>query len=368
MVLCFLFLFSLLTGCGNKSTSSQQDAGKVEQKADVEKKPETNETKQKVTINFYTWESQEEKNTIFQQFMDENPEIEVKLNIIPDNADKQTKLDVMALGGGDIDIMPMAGNAHFERAENGMLAPLDDFIKKDNIDMEYPIRFIPKRVNLENYWKVWGKSNFPLYYLNSFKISIFIVIGQILTSAVAAYGFARIRFRGRDKIFILYLATLMIPPQVTLLPKYILFRYLGLIDTHAALILPGIFSVFGVFLLRQYFLTIPFDLTEAAKIDGAGHLRIFLQIIMPLSRASIITLVVLAFTWSWNDYQNPLIFISDHMKLTLTVGLQRFQEEFTTNYAVIMAGATTALVPMIVVFIVAQKYFIESFAAAGIKG
>jgi len=234
--------------------------------------------------------------------------------------------------------------------------------------LEFPIRLIPKLVNLKNYETVWVKSLFPLYYLNSIVVSFYIVAGQVLLCSTAAYGFSRLRFKGRDKIFLLYIATMMIPPQVTLLPRFILFRYLGIIDTHAALILPGIFSVFGVFLLRQYFLTIPFDLTEAAVIDGAGHTRIFWQIMLPLARASIVTLVVLAFTWTWNDYQNPLIFITNLRKLTLTVGLQRFQEEYATNYAVIMAGATTALVPIIIVFLMAQRYFIESFASVGIKG
>ena len=216
--------------------------------------------------------------------------------------------------------------------------------------MEFPIHIIPTRVNTGNYSYVWTQSDFPLYYL------------------FAAYAFARLRFRGRNFLYMMYLATMMIPSQVMLLPKYIYFSRLHIVNTHAALILPGLFSVFSVLLMRNTFQNIPFEFTEAAYIDGAGHPRIFGQLILPLAKPGLMTLLLLDFTWVWNDYMNPLIFISNEKLFTLTVGLQRFQEDASTSYALIMAGATISLIPILLIFIFTQKFFIESFASAGIKG
>ena len=161
---------------------------------------------------------------------------------------------------------------------------------------------------------------------------------------------------------------MMIPSQVMLLPKYIYFSQLHIINSHMALILPGLFSVFSVLLMRNYFRSIPFELSEAANIDGAGQFRIFMQVILPLATPGLMTLLLLDFTWVWNDYMNPLIFLSNEKLFTLTVGLQRFQEDASTSYALIMAGATISLIPIIAIFLLTQKFFIESFASAGIKG
>lgn len=234
--------------------------------------------------------------------------------------------------------------------------------------MEFPVRVIPKRWNIENYLHVWTRSDFPLYYLNTMKVAAITILGQVVITAMAAYAFARLRFRGKNWLFMLYLSTMMIPAQVLLLPKYIYFSQLHLTNTHLALILPGLFSVFGVLLMRQSFTNIPFEITEAAYIDGASHARIFLQLILPLARAGLMTLILLSFTWVWNDYINPLIFLSKENLFTLTVGLQSFQEEASTSYALIMAGATVSLIPIIIVFFFTQKFFIESFASVGIKG
>lgn len=234
--------------------------------------------------------------------------------------------------------------------------------------MNFPFRLVEERVNLGNYKTVWTESNFPLYYLNSIKVTALSLAGNLVFTTLCAYGFARLRFRGKNIIFALYLATMMIPDQVTLLPKYLYFSSLGLTNNHLALILPAMFNVFGVFLMRGYFESIPFEITEAAGIDGAGHLRTFAQVILPLARPGAMTLLLLSFTWSWNDYLNPLIYLSSDRLLTLTVGLQRFQESASTNYALIMAGAAVALFPILVLFLFTQKYFIESFASAGIKG
>lgn len=234
--------------------------------------------------------------------------------------------------------------------------------------MEFPIRIIPKRVNLQNYVRVFTKSNFPLYYLNTIKVTLVTVLGELVITTFAGYSFARLRYRGKKLIYAIYLATMMVPSQVMLLPKYIYFSKLHLTNTHWALILPGFFSVFGVLLMRQGFSQVPFELTEAAYVDGANHFTIFSRLILPLVKPSLMTALLLSFTWCWNDYMNPLIFISKESLLTLTVGLQRFQEDASTNYALIMAGATVSLIPILVLFGICQKSFIESFASAGIKG
>jgi multiple sugar transport system permease protein len=234
--------------------------------------------------------------------------------------------------------------------------------------MNVPFKFIEDRVNVRNYSIVWNESNFPRYYLNSLKVTFLSLLGNLCFTTLAAYGFARLRFRGKEIIFSLYLATMMIPDQVILLPKYLYFSSLGLTNNHLSLILPAMFNVFGVFLMRGYFETIPFDITEAAVVDGAGQFRIFAQVIAPLTRPGLMTLLLLSFTWSWNDYLNPLIYLSRDQLLTITVGLARFQESASTNYALIMAGAAISLFPILVLFVFTQKYFIESFAMTGIKG
>ena len=240
---------------------------------------------------------------------------------------------------------------------------------KNEIDvMEFPIRLIPKTLNKTNYLTVWTKSNFPSYYKNSIFVTGITLFGSLILSTVAAYGFARLRFRGKKILFAIYLATLMVPVQVTLLPKYIYFGQLHLNNTFWALIFPGIFSAYNVYLMRQYFEPIPKELTEAAEIDGAGHLRTFLQICFPLVKAGFVTMLLFQFTWTWNDYINPLIYCNTESLLTLTVGLQRFQQSQSTHYALIMAGCTLALAPLIIVFLFTQKYYIDSFATSGVKG
>ena len=166
----------------------------------------------------------------------------------------------------------------------------------------------------------------------------------------------------------LFLATLMIPTQVTLVPRFVLFRLFDLYNTHAALILPSMFNVVGIFLFRQFLITIPMELTESAKIDGANHFRIWLQIVMPLAKAAMISLIILGFTWTWNDYVNPLIFLTSKNLYTVTVGLQALLDEEGINFNLFMAGATCSIIPIMIVFIVSQKYFIEGVANSGLKG
>lgn len=234
--------------------------------------------------------------------------------------------------------------------------------------MEFPIRLIPKNWNFQNYVNVVKNSNFPIYYWNTIRVTVISVVGQLLISSMAAYAFGRLKFRGKALLYSVYLATMMIPATVIILPKYLYFSQLGLTNTHWSLILPSFFSVFGVLLLRNAFAEIPMELSEAAFLDGASHFWIYSRVIMPLNKPTLMTLVLIAFTWSWNDYMNPLIFLSEDKLLTITVGLQKFADESSNNYALIMAGASLALIPIILVFLMAQRYFIESFTHAGVKG
>ena len=234
--------------------------------------------------------------------------------------------------------------------------------------MEFPFRIIPKNLNTSNYAKVWTSGNFTTYYRNSLFVTSLTVLGDLILTSMAAYSFARLKFRGSKIIFSLYLAAMMIPAQVLLLPKYIIFGKIGINNSHMALIFPGMCSIFSIFLLRQFFMSIPNDLTEAAKVDGAGYFRTFAQIILPLAKPGLVTLILISSIWSWNDYINPLIFLSKDQLFTLTVGLQRFQESNGTSYAIIMAGAVCAVLPVIIMFITFQKQFVASIASSGIKG
>ena len=234
--------------------------------------------------------------------------------------------------------------------------------------MEFPIRLIPDPINLKNYIRVFSESNFPRYYLNTILVTAISLVGDLFMTTTAAYAFAKLRFRGKNLLFAVYLATMMVPVHVLLLPRYIMFGQMGLSNSSASIIIPYIFNVFGTFLMRNYFESIPDEILEAARIDGAGHIRTFVSVALPLMKGGIMTEVLLQFTYVWNDYLQPLIFLSTDEKLTLTVGLQRFQEASTTNYALIMAGAVVSLVPIILVFILTQKHLIQSFASAGVKG
>ena len=207
-------------------------------------------------------------------------------------------------------------------------------------------------------------------YLNfdSVKVTAFSVILAITTSILAGYGFAKLKFPGRDKIFLLYLATMMIPPQLLMVPKFLMFKEMGIYNTHWALILPAAFSIYGVFMVRQYMMQIPDELSEAARIDGAGDLRICFQIIAPLCKPAMVTLVILFFTWSWNDYDNALIFINDKALYTINLGLVNFMDETGLKYSLIMAASVISILPIFIIFLVAQKYFIGGLTAGSVKG
>jgi len=233
----------------------------------------------------------------------------------------------------------------------------------------YPIQWIPSSLNWEHHIKVWtGNDSFVTYYLNSLKISLISTAGAVFLSSFAAYGFARIQFKGREPLFLLYLSMMMVPPQVLFVPKFLMFEWAGIYNTHWALILPGMFTIFGVFMLRQFFLSVPNEISEAAFIDGAGHFRIFFRLVLPLAKPALATLAIIDFSWHWNDYENALVFLLDKDLYTVPLGLQNFILENNVDYNGMMAAATAGIIPMIVVFLVGQKYIIQGVAGSAVKG
>jgi len=242
---------------------------------------------------------------------------------------------------------------------------------KNSVEVfNFPIEWIPKKFYFENYSHVWLNEYYPFYkfFGNSIYIAFMALVGQVIVSATAAYAFAKVNFRFKNFIFILYLSTMMIPHQATLVPYFALFRMLKIYNTHWALILPAWVNMTSIFLLRQFFMSIPEDLSESAKLDGASHLRILVQIIMPLAMPAISTLIILGFVSVWNDYTNPLVFITKKDLYTITLGIAAYTEDDMTLYNLIMVAATCAIVPIVVVYLCCQKYFIQGIATSGMKG
>ncbi len=230
--------------------------------------------------------------------------------------------------------------------------------------------WIPTSFVWQNYTTVLQMKTVPFlrFYLNSIFVAVFTTFGQVATSALAAYAFARLRFPGRDKIFFAYLATMMIPGAVTMIPVFILLQQLGWIDTYKAVILPPIFTAYGTFMLRQFFLTLPKDLEDAAKIDGCSYFGIFWRILLPLSKPALATLTTFTFMGNWMSFMWPLIVLNSHEKFTLPVGLAYFQSIHNTDWTLLMAGSLMMILPILLLFIFNQRYFVEGIKLSGIKG
>ncbi len=231
-----------------------------------------------------------------------------------------------------------------------------------------PPKWFPTHITFDNFRQVFTLIPFGLLVLNSLKISVIITLGGIITSTLAAYAFARLRFPGRDIFFVLLLAALMVPPQVVAIPTFVLVRTFGLLDTHEAVYLPALVNVFGIFLLRQFFLTIPKELDDAAKMDGAGHLRILFEIYVPLSWPSLSALAIVIFQAAWNDFFWPNLFLSSPEKMTLPVGLVALQGLYGNgSSAVIFAAISMILLPVLILFIFTQRALTESLATTALK-
>lgn len=231
-----------------------------------------------------------------------------------------------------------------------------------------PPRWFPQSISFENFEDVFDQVPYELFMFNSLKLAVIVTIGQLITCSMAAYAFARLHFPGRNFLFFLLLASLMIPGQITIVPLFILVRNMGLYNTHLALILPALISPFGVFLLRQYFVTLPVELEDAARVDGASTFTIYWRIILPLSGPVLMTLAILTFVGMWNSYFFPLIMINSPELQVITVGLTLLRGQYGAGaLGPIAAALTMAIVPVLIVFLLLQKYIIKSIVSTGLK-
>lgn len=253
-----------------------------------------------------------------------------------------------------------------------MLAPFLWMVStslKANADVfVYPPIWIPDPPQWGNYVYVLELLPFGRYLLNTTFVATTVTVLEVLTSSLAGFAFARVDFPGRDRLFLIYLATLMVPGQVTIIPNFLVVSWLGWNNTYLALIIPAAFSAFGTFLLRQFFMSIPYELEEAAKIDGASYPRIWATIILPLSGPALSTLAVFSFMSQWNNFLWPLIVTSSNNMRTFTVGLRFFVDEYSTKYHLLMAGSVMSILPILVVFVFFQRYFVRSIRLTGMGG
>ena len=233
-----------------------------------------------------------------------------------------------------------------------------------------PFHWLPARVQWQNYATVWMNEEASMLraFANTLYIALFSIVGQMFISSLAAYSFAKINFKGKQVIFMLFLSSMMVPSQLTIIPRFMLFKTIGLYNNLWAIILPAFFGATSIFMLRQFYMGLPNDLIEAAKIDGAGHLRIFLRIMLPLTKAALMSLIILAFISSWNEYMAPLIFLVKKELYTVSQNIQWYMLDEFKEHNLTMAAATSAIVPVVILFIVGQKYFVEGIATSGVKG
>jgi multiple sugar transport system permease protein len=242
------------------------------------------------------------------------------------------------------------------------LKPLDEI-------NAFPIIWVPSRLAWENYSNMWNTVPFLTYFKNSCIIAITATIGTTFSSALVGFSFARLRYPGRDMLFLVAISTLIVPNWLTLIPQFVLFKNLGWLDTFAPLVVPQLFAQpFALFLLRQFFMTLPREVEEAAKIDGSGYFRIFWTIAMPMVRPALIAVAVFTFLYNWNDYFYPLIYLSSDSNFTLPLGLTTLQGQYVTHTEMLMAGLVLAVLPCIALFLACQRWFIQGIVMTGVKG
>ncbi|QYR22218.1 carbohydrate ABC transporter permease [Paenibacillus sp. sptzw28] len=232
----------------------------------------------------------------------------------------------------------------------------------------FPPKLFGEKLQWENYLHISDRFPFGTYFWNSLKISVMVVIAQLITSSMAGFVFARLRFKYREPLFGLYVATMMVPAQVMMIPNFIIMRSYNMIDTHWSLVLPALVSAFGTFLLRQFFLTIPSSLEDAAKIDGCTPFGVYWRVFIPLSKPAMATLGVFVFMGTWNEFLAPLVYINSQNKMTLPLGLASMQGMYSTDWPVLMAGTVMSIIPLIAIFFLAQDFFIKGVTLSGLKG
>jgi len=254
----------------------------------------------------------------------------------------------------------------------GVLVPfvwmVSSSLKNNNEVFTVPTQWIPRDFQWHNYVDIWSRIPMTTYLRNSLFLSLVITFLQVLTGSFAAYGFSKVRWRGRDALFVAYIATIAVPWQAYMVPQYVMLQKAGLVNTFWSLILMQAFGAFGVFLLRQYYLTIPDELCEAARIDGLSEYGIYRRIILPLSKPALASLALLTFVATWNDYMGPFIYLTSNELWTVQLGLKSFVGLFDGDYAMIMTGSVISVVPILVIFLLGQKYFIQGIATSGLKG
>lgn len=234
---------------------------------------------------------------------------------------------------------------------------------------QVPVRWFPKAIQFANYEKMFNTIPFWLYLGNTVNIVIWNIIGSLISCSLVAYGFSRLRWPGRDKVFILVLVTMILPFQVTMIPQFLMFQKLGWVGTPLPLTVTAFFgNPFYIFLLKQFFSILPDELTQAARIDGAGEFRIFWQICIPLARPAMATVAIFSFMRCWNDYIGPLLYLSDNRQYTLSIGVQLIRSTLDPKWEVLMAAGVVMVMPVLVIFFLTQKYFIQGISMSGIKG
>lgn len=253
-----------------------------------------------------------------------------------------------------------------------MLAPfvwmLSASVKLDRDVFAFPIEWIPSEPRWQNYIDIWTKIPLGLFVFNTAKITVIVTILQLLTSSFAAYAFAKLRFPYRNTLFLAYIATIAMPWQVYMVPQFLMMREMGLNNTHMALICLQAFTAFGVFLMRQFYMSIPDELCEAARIDGMSEYGIWWRIMLPLSMPALSTLTIFTFVTTWNDFLGPLIYLTRTELKTIQIGIRMFITQYTQEYGLIMAASVVSLIPVLVVFLALQRFFVEGIASTGLKG
>ena len=241
-------------------------------------------------------------------------------------------------------------------------------LKLDKDVFLFPIQWIPEEPRWQNYIDIWTKIPLGRFVLNTTKITIIVTVLQLLTSSFAAYAFAKLEFRFRNQLFLSYIATIAVPWQVYMVPQFMMMRSFGLNDKHLAIICLQAFSAFGVFMMRQFYMSVPDELCEAARIDGMNEYKIWAKIMLPLSKPALSTLIIFTFVGTWNDFLGPQIYLKTESKKTLQIGLRMFISQYSSEYGLIMAASVISLIPVLFIFISLQKYFVQGIATTGLKG
>ncbi|KEZ90816.1 carbohydrate ABC transporter permease [Lacrimispora celerecrescens] len=241
-------------------------------------------------------------------------------------------------------------------------------LKTDSEVFSLPIRWIPELPQWSNYIKIWNKIPLGRFTWNTLKLTVMITVIQIITSSFAAYGFSKCKFKGRDLLFLCYVTTIAIPWQVYMLPQYSIMNKLHLVDSHMGYVMLQSFVAFGVFMMRQFYLSIPDELLEAARIDGLNEYGIYYRIVLPLSKPSLATLTIFSFVTIWNDFMGPMIYFNTTGLKTIQLGIRMFIGQYSTEYGLIMAASVVALIPVFVIFLAFQRFFVQGIATSGLKG